>query len=79
MNGNCKYYTIAEKVILPDATDMVNVMLNPEEAKLYHYDTISRRINEIDIYINNQTMENIKLGDFFVIQLDESIDVLNLT
>ncbi|XP_025418323.1 protein FAM200A-like [Sipha flava] len=63
-------HTITENLILPAAIDMVNIMIDAEEANKLKTiplsnDTISRRINEMSTDVLNQIF-------------DESIDVTNL-
>jgi hypothetical protein len=57
-----KPYTIAEKLILPAAVDMVNIMIGQSAGKLLSKvhlsnNTISRRIKHIAEDLNDQLIE----------------------
>ncbi|XP_056645807.1 protein FAM200A-like [Diorhabda sublineata] len=75
-----KPHTIAENLVLPAALDMVEIMVNKQEAnKLKNIplsdNTISRRINDMVNDIQEQVIEKLKNSQHFAMQFDESTDV----
>ncbi|XP_047120322.1 protein FAM200A-like [Schistocerca piceifrons] len=75
-----KPHTDAENLILPAALDMVEIMLDKQEAnKLKSIslsdNNIERRINDMTGDIREQLAENLKKSPHFALQFDESTDV----
>lgn len=75
-----KPYNIGETLIKPCLLDITIELLGPSAAKKMNdlplsNDTISRRINDISVDIEEQVIDKIKLSKWFSIQLDESTDV----
>ncbi|XP_060870180.1 zinc finger MYM-type protein 6-like [Metopolophium dirhodum] len=75
-----KPYNIGETLIKPCLLDVTSKLLGPSAAKKMNdlplsNDTISRRINDISVDIEEQVIDKIKLSKWFSIQLDESTDV----
>ncbi|XP_067121126.1 zinc finger BED domain-containing protein 5-like [Centruroides vittatus] len=74
-------HTIAENLIGPCAKDIAKCMLGEKAAKKIELvplsnNTVSRRINDLANYVENELLKRIKLN-YFAIQLDESTDVTN--
>ncbi|XP_035232558.1 zinc finger BED domain-containing protein 5-like [Stegodyphus dumicola] len=74
-------HTIAENLIGPYAKDIAKCMLGEKAAKKIEVvplsnNTVSRRINDLANYVENELLKRIKLN-YFAIQLDESTDVTN--
>ncbi|XP_070257217.1 protein FAM200C-like isoform X1 [Myotis yumanensis] len=79
-----KPHTIAKDLLLPEAKDIVRVMIGDEfvtklSAISLSNDTIRRRIHDMSADILNQVIQEIKSAPLpiFSIQLDESTDVAN--
>ena len=75
-----KPHTIAESVIVPACTAIVNKMLGPQAAKEIakvplSNSTIGRRINDMSADIEDVVLEKIRLSGKFSLQVDESTDV----
>ncbi|XP_040187942.1 SCAN domain-containing protein 3-like [Rana temporaria] len=75
-----KPHTIAETVILPACTAIVNKMLGPQAAKEIAKvplsdSTIGRRINDMSADIENLVFEKIRSTGKFSLQVDESTDI----
>ena len=73
-------HTIAETVIMPACTAIVNKMLGPQAAKEISKvslsdSTIGRRINDMSVDIEAAVLGKIKTSGHFSLQLDESTDV----
>lgn len=72
-------HTIAETVIMPACTAIVNKMLGPQAAKEISKVplsdcTIGRRINDMSVDIEDVVLGKIKTSGHFSLQLDESTD-----
>ncbi|XP_025423626.1 zinc finger MYM-type protein 6-like [Sipha flava] len=75
-----KSYNIGETLIKPCLLDVTSELLGPSAAKKMNdlplsNDTISKRIIDISVDIEEQIIDKIKLSKWFSIQLDESTDV----
>lgn len=75
-----KPYNIGETLIKPCLLDVTSELLGPSAAKKMNdlplsNDTISRRINDISVDIEEQVIDKVKLSKWFSIQLDKSTDV----
>ncbi len=75
-----KRHTIAERLILPAALDIVNTVLDEkasEKLKLIPLsdNTVSRRIGDIAQNLEEQLIVRLKTAKDFAIQLDESTDI----
>ncbi|XP_076325414.1 protein FAM200C-like [Tachypleus tridentatus] len=73
-----KSHTIAEELILPDAMDIVSIMVGESSKRLisklpFCNNTISRRIQHMAEDLNDQLIQKIK-GKEFGLQLDEATD-----
>ena len=73
-------HTIAEKIILPAAMDMVSTVIDEKLAEKLKCiplsdNTISRQINDISNNLEEQLILRLKAAGDFSIQLDESTDV----
>lgn len=72
-------HTVAEKLILPSAIDMVSAMIDKKANKLKSIplsdNTVSRRITDVSDNLEEQFISRLKTAGDFSIQLDESTDV----
>ena len=72
---------MAENLIGSCAKDIAKCMLGEKAARIidlvpFSDNTVSRRINYLANYVENELLKRIKLN-YFAIQLDESTDVAN--
>lgn len=75
-----KPYNIGESLIKPCLIDVSSELLGPSATKKMmnlplSNDTISRRINDLSVDIEEQIIDKIKSSKWFSIQLDESTDI----
>lgn len=75
-------HTIAERLILPSAIDMVSTVLDEKSAEKLKSiplsnNTVSQRIHDIADNLEEQLVSRLKKAGCFSIQLDESTDVSN--
>ena len=75
-------HTIAERLILPAAKDLVENLIGEAQARKLDQvsvsnNTVSRRIQDMADYSKSQLVRRMAESPFFAIQLDESTDVTN--
>ena len=75
-------HTIAERLILPAAKDLVENLIGEAQARKLHQvpvsnNTVCRRIQDMADYSKSQLVRRMAESPFFAIQLDESTDVTN--
>ncbi|XP_076592490.1 LOW QUALITY PROTEIN: protein FAM200A-like [Chaetodon auriga] len=73
-------HTIAERLILPSAIDMVSIVIDEKSAEKIKSvplsnNTVSQRIHDIADNLEEQLVSRLKKAGCFSIQLDESTDV----
>ena len=79
----CKPHTTGEKLCLPLAKEMTEIMCGEKAVKQLHLvplsnDTVSRRIVEMAEDVKKTLIERIKSSSYYSIQLDETTDVADL-
>ncbi|KAL2102327.1 hypothetical protein ACEWY4_001495 [Coilia grayii] len=77
-----KLHTIGEDLILPATKDIVREMLGEDAAKKIDAvplsdNTVKRRIGEMAEDVSAQLLEQVRVSEYFALQLDESTDVAN--
>ncbi|KAL2096421.1 hypothetical protein ACEWY4_008569 [Coilia grayii] len=77
-----KLFTIAEELVLPAAVDMCREMIGEAAAKKLltiplSNDTVSHRIADMALDVQQELLERIKSSPFFSLQLDECTDATN--